>query len=239
MRKVYAPFAYLFLTHFLMMGKAGAQMPPISSIQRQDSLQQERMAFVGDRMISVARLRHKVLTKALAAHSRAWKHARAGAWELSAIEFRKAIAIDPEYSDAHGNLGAVCIFLNRMDESAVELRRAIELDPYSSGHRANLAIVYTQLKRYSDAEKEAMAALALDSSSVPAHYLIGVLLANKPAERENAIPHLQYAARFTEDGRQALAELYDLLGQPELAQEQQRLLAKADALRKEGSTHGR
>ena len=44
---------------------------------------------------------------------------------MGALELQKALAIDPNYAEAHANLGATYLHMGRIDEGATELRRAI------------------------------------------------------------------------------------------------------------------
>ncbi len=52
-------------------------------------------------------------------------------WAGSAREFRRAIALNPNYAFAYDQFGATLAFAGRLDESQAEARRAIALDPLS------------------------------------------------------------------------------------------------------------
>ncbi|MEP7326996.1 MAG: protein kinase [Gemmatimonadota bacterium] len=52
-------------------------------------------------------------------------------WEGSEREFRRALALNPNYAFAHDQLGQVLGLVGRLDASIAEGRRAIELDPLS------------------------------------------------------------------------------------------------------------
>ena len=194
---------------------------------QKDSAQQDRAEFRVERTISVASLRHKLVQKAVNAFHRASKFAASGAWQLGALELQKALAIDPNYAEAHANLGATYLHMGRIDEGATELRRAIALDPATSGYHANLAVALAQLGKNDDAKTEAMAALAIDSTNPEAHYLLGMLIGSQPREYRNAIPHLEYSARFIPEGHQSLAHLYELMGEPDRAEDERSLYKKA------------
>jgi tetratricopeptide (TPR) repeat protein len=227
MRKVYTPVVYLLLFGRLMVESVFGQVAPTRMIPEQEHVAPDRAVFDSDRVVSVSRLRHKPISKAVAALTRASALAAAGAWKASALELQKAVEIDPGYSEAHGNLGAVYLHLGRIVDGARELRRAIALDPGSSNMRANLAIALIHLGRDDDAQKEAMSAVALDGSNPVAHYLLGVLAANNASQRLNAIKHLEYAGRFLPDGHKSLAELYRFLGERDRAEEESRLYQDA------------
>jgi len=177
--------------------------------------------------ISVAALRHKVPGKALAAFNRGAKLAEAGDYSRAAHQFARAVAIDAEYGDAHGNLGVMYISLGLPDQAVAEFRRAIELDPAGSFHHANLALALIQLHLLKEAEAEAQAAVDLDHLNSKARYLLGFLLARNPATRGRAEEHLQYAARLMPDAHLVLADIYRLEGADALAQSEREQYRKA------------
>jgi tetratricopeptide (TPR) repeat protein len=177
--------------------------------------------------ISVAELRHKAPGKAFAAFTEGVKLAEAGNYRRAAHEFVRAVTIDPDYSDAHGNLGAMYVNLALPDQAVVEFRRAIELDPATSAHHANLALALILMNLPEQAEAEARTAVGLDDLNPKARYLLGFLLARKPETRNRAAEHLEYAARQLPDAHLILADMYRLEGAPALAQNEQELYRKA------------
>jgi tetratricopeptide (TPR) repeat protein len=158
--------------------------------------------------ISAARLRHKFISKAVAAFSRALKLAQSGAWEIGARELEKAVAIDPGFSEAHGNLGVYYFKLGYLEQAARELRRAIELDPATSLDHSNLAVIMLLLQRPAEAEAEAETAVGLDGANFRAHYVLGLLLTRREETREEGKEHLFYAARELPTAYLELAQLF-------------------------------
>src|SRR5579864_4301229 len=102
--------------------------------------------------ISLARLRHRIPGKAFAAFSRALKLAQRSEWRQGAKELEEAVKLDPEFADAHGNLGVHYIMLEKLTLAVAELRRAIALDASTSMHHSNLALAYLLLRRSSEAK---------------------------------------------------------------------------------------
>lgn len=170
-----------------------------------------------EKTISAARLRHKPARKAAAAFARSAKLAEAGALDEGAVELQKAIAIDPDFSEAHGNLGATYVHMGRYEDAAGELRRAIALDPASSHHHANLAIALLLMNRPDDAEMEAQTAAGLDGANFRAQYLFGVLLSRRASTMDSAIPHLVYAARYLPEAHLRLARVFEAKGEAQRA----------------------
>ena len=64
-----------------------------------------------------------------------------GLTEAAAVEFRRAIQIDPSYVEAWNNLGSILFELDQVDESIVAFQRALRLAPGYEEARFNLARV--------------------------------------------------------------------------------------------------
>jgi DNA-binding winged helix-turn-helix (wHTH) protein/Flp pilus assembly protein TadD len=77
-------------------------------------------------------------------------------------EFRRAIALDPEYAVAHHWYGTILFQRGRLAEASHELHRAIELDPVSTATSAWLAEASYYDHRYDDAITYSRRALDLD-----------------------------------------------------------------------------
>lgn len=157
--------------------------------------------------VSAARLRHRPPGKAWKAFGRGLRFDQSGSTKAAADEFQKAVSIDPNFSEAIGNLGVENTQLGRLDEAAAQFRRAIELDPASGVHHANLAFVLIRARRLEEADPEAQTAVALDPANVKAQLILGFLLARKPETRDRAISHLEYAARRMPEAHKILAQL--------------------------------
>lgn len=84
-------------------------------------------------------------------------------------DFRRAIALNPNYAVAHQWYGEFLGDLRRFDESIAELRRAKALDPLSPMVGSDLADGYIHAGRYAEAEAELRRILALHPNFVPAH----------------------------------------------------------------------
>ena len=70
-----------------------------------------------------------------------------GRTDEAMAEFRRAIALDPQFGAAHNNLGTALQTLGKTDEAMAEFRRAIALDPQFGAAHNNLgAALQTQGK---------------------------------------------------------------------------------------------
>ena len=153
------------------------------------SLRQKMTDLPSGESISVARLRHKPAGKAITFFSRGMKLALAGKWPAGATEFARAVAIDPKFSEAYGNLGVSDCAMGNYDRAASELRHAIELDPATGFHHLNYAYVLIRLDRDKEAQPEAEAAVTLNPANSMAHYLLGFLLVQSPETRARGVQH--------------------------------------------------
>ena len=193
---------FIWLSFLLSACNCGAQIPATSGpFGTVTDLRPEET-------VSTARLRHKLISRAVAAYSRALKFARSGAWELGAWELEQAVAIDPGFSEAHGNLGVHYFKLGRLEQAAAEFRHAIELDPSTSHDHSNLAVVMVMLRRSAEAEAEAQTAIGLDSTNFKAHYTLGIILTRRRETREEGREHLLYAARELPEAHLELAQIF-------------------------------
>lgn len=100
-------------------------------------------------------------------------------WDFAGADedFRKAIALNPDYSVAHQWYGEFLGDLRRFDESIAELRRAKDLDPLSAIVGSDLADGYFHAGRYAEAEAELRRILALYPKFAPAHSYLATVCA--------------------------------------------------------------
>ena len=125
--------------------------------------------------VTVSRLRHKAPKEALKAFARAEKLSRAGDHGMAANELEKAIARDPEFSEAHCNLGVQYAQLGRLQEAAAEFERAIALDTSSFNSYYNLGLVSFQAGDVVQAERNARRALHVSGSNALARSFLEFL----------------------------------------------------------------
>ncbi|NCS91409.1 MAG: tetratricopeptide repeat protein, partial [Candidatus Altiarchaeum hamiconexum] len=85
------------------------------------------------------------------------------------------IKINPNYSEAHNNLGNLLQNLKRYEEAEKEYREAIRINPdYADAHN-NLGNLLQNLKRYEEAEKEYREAIKINPNDILAHQNISEL----------------------------------------------------------------
>jgi tetratricopeptide (TPR) repeat protein len=187
--------------------------------------------------VSVARLRHVPSRDARRAFLRGLKDAQAGATREAVREFQRSVTFDPEFAEAHCNLGVEYTALGLLDEAVSALRRALELDPATGVHHANLAYALIRINREDEAEREAQTAVDLDPSYAKGQFLLGFLLARRPQTRRLAAAHLADAARQLPEAHFLLAEMYLDQGDSQIAAEELDRYQKAFQSRAKNQPH--
>src|SRR5687767_360254 len=65
-----------------------------------------------------------------------------GDFERAAEAYRRAIEIEPQFAEAHANLGAVLSRLGRYEEAVLSGERALAINPRLTGARLNLGLAH-------------------------------------------------------------------------------------------------
>ncbi len=89
--------------------------------------------------------------------------------------WRRAIALKPDYCDAHSNLGVVLKEQGRLDEAEACYRNALSISSNHAGAYVNLGRLYAQLGRPDDAEAAYLRALELQPGDGDFLVNLGVL----------------------------------------------------------------
>ena len=145
--------------------------------------------------VSVAQLRHKPDRRAMRDWLEARKRSEAGDHQGAAALLEEAVERDPQFAEAHANLGAQYVRLRDPARGAAEFQKAIGIDATSALYQADLALALAQLGRREEAFLWSRRALQIDSTSAVGHYVIGWLLSGSEATRAEAIRHLEIAVR--------------------------------------------
>jgi len=154
--------------------------------------------------ISVRELQHRPTAKALRAALRAEKFSASGDVPKAAASLEKAIALSPDFADAHTNLGAQYIRLGRYADALKETQTAIELGGATPLLLCNLAFAQVSLNHLTDALESIRAALRMQPDYPQAHLLYGQLLIIGKGSRDAIIRHLQLAAKTMPVAQRAL-----------------------------------
>ena len=132
---------------------------------------------------------------------------------------QRAIALAPDYAEAHYNLATIRLRMGQAGEAAAGFRRALALDPRHFGAQLNLGGLLSQQGRLDEALEAYRQALAIDSQSATAHMNYANILKDLGRSQE-AATHYQTALRLDPKSAEAhnnIGLLYRELGQLEAA----------------------
>jgi TolB-like protein/cytochrome c-type biogenesis protein CcmH/NrfG len=94
-------------------------------------------------------------------------------WNGAEQEFRRAIALNPNYPTAHHWYSYDLTAMNRMPEALNEIPRAQQVDPLSAIINTDVAELLYYAGRYDEAIQQARVALEIDPQFLLAHSLLG------------------------------------------------------------------
>ena len=145
-------------------------------------------------------------------------------WDMSAAEreYKRAIALNPNYATAHHWYAFCLLVLGRANEGIAVMKRAQEIDPLSVVIQADLAWAFYFMREYDQAVEQHLKAIEMDPSFAPAHNQLGQVYQQKGLLAE-AIREIQIAMRLfgnssdATTAMEALACTYGLLGKQDEA----------------------
>jgi tetratricopeptide (TPR) repeat protein len=113
--------------------------------------------------------------------------------------YQRAIDADPDFADAHCNLGAIHHQRDRRDEARACYERALRCDPSHVESNLNLAAILEEDERLEAALSHYKAALRADPLHIDAH-LATALLYEKMGLRRRAREHWRRYLQFAPSG---------------------------------------
>ena len=145
-------------------------------------------------------------------------------------ELRAALAIAPDWAEAHSDLGLALRRSNRMDEAVAHLERAVQLRPDDTPSRVNLGGGYLAQGRSREAEAEFRQAVRLAPDSYEAQRALGLALAQQGG-LEGARRAFEAAVHLNADYVDGYLNLGTVLGRMGLADEAARAFSAVIRLR--------
>lgn len=142
-------------------------------------------------VVSAHRLAHAVPKKAAHEFMLAMKASKA---DGSLEHLRRAVEIDPDFAEAHNNLGALYVKQGLFEQAEAEFRRSVEIDPDAAAALQNLAQALVRLRRYPEAEQVARRALRLNPAAGGARYILGSSLMGQKRFSDEAMSLLDSVA---------------------------------------------
>lgn len=151
-------------------------------------------------------------------------------WDKSQEDFRHAIALKPNYAQAHLWYAMHLAAIGRHDESIAEVKRAQELDPLSLITNTSVGLMLYFAGRYDDAVQEYRKVLELDPNFFVAHWELGLAYEEKGMLVEARL-ELERARALSPDNStilESLAEVDVLSGRTAQARRVLRRLTQND-----------
>jgi Flp pilus assembly protein TadD len=122
---------------------------------------------------------------------------KAGRHEAAALEWKKAVELNPGETTAHFHLGTALARQGRLSEATAEFEKSLELDAAFPSARANLGGVLIQRGMAAQAIAHLEQAILSDPKQADAHNNLGIALAMTGRLAE-AIPHVEQAVELAE-----------------------------------------
>ena len=118
-----------------------------------------------------------------------------GDHRAAAAYYRQAIALDPQFADAHYNLGNALRLMNQVPVAEASYREAIRIRPDHDKARVNLGVALYQQRRYGEATLELEMAATLNPRNAQAYNNLAVVQLAL-GRRQEALANLREAARL-------------------------------------------
>ena len=127
-------------------------------------------------------------------------------WAAALVYFQKAIAKNPQYAEAHYNLGVAYGILGRYEEEIGAYKQAIRIKPDYNKAQYNLGVVYGSLGRYQEAIEAFKQAIRIKPDDSKAHNNLGTAY-SRLGRHEEAIEAIKQAIRINPDYAEAHCNL--------------------------------
>ncbi len=133
-------------------------------------------------------------------------------WGEAEREFRRAIALNPNYVVAHHYYSHFLICTERLEDSLTESRLGLALDPLDTGMNVHLGFQYFNERRYQEAAAQLEKTLNLNPGSESAHGILG-LVYEQMGRYDEAVAELRKDMELGgTDSRGNIAHVYAISG---------------------------
>jgi DNA-binding winged helix-turn-helix (wHTH) protein/TolB-like protein/Flp pilus assembly protein TadD len=119
-------------------------------------------------------------------------------------EFRRAIALNPNYVSAHQRYGFFLTMMGRTDEARAEFGRALDIDPLSPVLNADAGRPFFRLRDYDGAAARFRKAIELDPNFPRAHILLALCYTHM-GRYDEAVSEARKGAALSDPSREPLS----------------------------------
>jgi TolB-like protein/DNA-binding winged helix-turn-helix (wHTH) protein/Tfp pilus assembly protein PilF len=119
-------------------------------------------------------------------------------WSGAEREYRRALELNPNYSEAHHGYAVLLTAAGRTEEAVAEIRRAQELDPILIPLQVNVGVVYSCLGRHDEAIEQLLNTTQLNPKNSYARVELGMAYLRK-GDYQGAIANLEKAVASGKD----------------------------------------
>jgi tetratricopeptide (TPR) repeat protein len=158
--------------------------------------------------VSLNELRHPLSDEGARRLMDADADLRAGRLEKGFRKLHLALADPSTRGHARALLGTEYLRQGQLQTALENLTEAVRLLPGSAAIHSNLGSTLCHLGLLLQGENELREALTLDPNMARTLYLLGLVLLDRPANREEAYEHLEFASRSVPGAHLGLAVLY-------------------------------
>ncbi len=170
--------------------------------------------------VTLQQLEHKVPGTARKAFEKGQRAEHKHDLAKAEVLLRKAVAEDPEFADAHNELGAVEALQGKLPEAAAEFQKAIDVAPEHRLALPNLSIVLAKMQNYREAVKVARRALQVAPDMPELRMILGASLIAEHGDAGEALANLRQVDKQFPKAHLLEAQLLAGSGQNALAAEQ-------------------
>lgn len=132
--------------------------------------------------------------------------------EIAEREFKRSIALNPNYAVAHQWYGAYLCFTSEFERGLTELRLAQQLEPLSPMISVQLGVGLYLSRRYAEATEILQHVVAFESAFWPAHFFLG-LACGQERDKTRAVMEISKSAELSGRHPLTLSGLGNALGQ--------------------------
>lgn len=183
----------------------------------------------GTTTVSLSNLRHSVPRRARQALEAALKAGAAGNLKKQLELLNEAIAIDPDFTEAHEVLTSLYSQTGHLIESEQHARIVFDLNPTIEGAGSNLALLLIQRKAYAEAEAVARQALRNQPQSSWLRIILAVSLIEQQRNIEEGLNYARQAAAEFPSARLFTSKALVDIGRIDLAAAQVKEVLRSQA----------